>query len=121
VVTRDAQLRVHVLGNVCQHRGAVLVDDGPAHGSVLVCPYHRWSYRLDGSFVGGPLTEGTDLDAVCLPRVRHVVWEGFVLVDPSGTAPDPTDDLAALSAHLEPWRWSELVTVGSMTFESHWN
>src|SRR5262245_25788281 len=72
VVTRAADGALHVLANVCQHRGALIVDDGPASGAHLVCPYHRWVYRLDGSLIGGPLTDGADLAGVCLPRIRHV-------------------------------------------------
>jgi phenylpropionate dioxygenase-like ring-hydroxylating dioxygenase large terminal subunit len=86
-----------------------------------VCPYHRWAYRPDGSLIGGPLTEGLDLSDVCLPRIRHAVWEGFVLVNLSGDAADPVDQLAGLSTHLAPWSWSELVTVGSRSFQSDWN
>jgi phenylpropionate dioxygenase-like ring-hydroxylating dioxygenase large terminal subunit len=110
-----------VLGNVCQHRGSLLVEDGPSNGSSFVCPYHRWAYRLDGSLIGGPLADGLDLSNVCLPRIRHTVWEGFVLVNLSGDAPDPLGQLASLSTHLAPWSWSELVTVGSRSFQSDWN
>jgi phenylpropionate dioxygenase-like ring-hydroxylating dioxygenase large terminal subunit len=121
VVTRGRDGAVHVLGNVCQHRGAIVVEDGHSHGSALTCPYHRWAYRTDGSLIGGPLTDGVDLSGVCLPRVRHVVWEGFVLVNLSGDAADPVEPLAGLSGQLSPWSWSELVTVGSMQFRSDWN
>jgi phenylpropionate dioxygenase-like ring-hydroxylating dioxygenase large terminal subunit len=121
VVTRARDDSVHVLGNVCQHRGSLLVEDGPSNGSSFVCPYHRWAYRLDGSLIGGPLTDGLDLAHICLPLIRHEVWEGFVLVNLSGDAADPVDQLAGLSANLAPWSWSELVTVGSRSFQSDWN
>lgn len=121
VVTRAKDGTVHVLGNVCQHRGSLIVDDGSSRSPSMVCGYHRWAYRLDGSLIGGPLTEGLDLADVCLPRIRHMVWEGFVLVNLSGDATDPADDLFGLSQHLAPWSWSQLVTVGSRTFRSDWN
>ncbi|MEZ5298759.1 MAG: Rieske (2Fe-2S) protein [Ilumatobacteraceae bacterium] len=88
-VRGDASIRV--FANVCPHRGSTIVEPGPGRGSALVCPYHRWSFRLDGSLVGAPLAEGLDLDGVCLPEVRHTVWEGFVLVDLSGEADEPHD------------------------------
>ncbi len=112
---------IRVFGNVCAHRGSTLVEDGMGTGSALVCPYHRWSYRLDGSLIGAPLTEGIDLEGVCLPVIRHAVWEGFLLVNLSGGADDPQDMFAGLSAALGPWRWSEMVTVASNRFESTWN
>jgi phenylpropionate dioxygenase-like ring-hydroxylating dioxygenase large terminal subunit len=121
VAVRDQRGDVRVLANVCAHRGSVIVDHGAGHDAVLVCPYHRWAYRLDGSFVGAPLADGADLDGVCVPVVRHTVWNGFVLANVSGDAPEPTGDLAGLAAAIEPWRWDELVTVGSRSFPSTWN
>jgi phenylpropionate dioxygenase-like ring-hydroxylating dioxygenase large terminal subunit len=119
VCVRDGSGHLRVLANVCAHRGSTVVPDGAGSSSVLVCPYHRWVYRLDGGLVGAPLAGGADLEGACLPEVRHVVWEGFVLVDLSGRAPGP--DLVGLSDVISPWRWSELVTVASRTFESRWN
>ena len=112
---------IRVFGNVCAHRGSTIVEDGPSAGSTMVCPYHRWAYRLDGSLIGAPLAEGVDLDGVCLSTVRHDTWEGFVLVNLSGSAPAPHDAFAGLSAAIEPWRWSEMVTVATKRFESTWN
>ena len=121
VVTRGHDGALRVLGNVCRHRGALIVEEGPSHGASLICPYHRWAYRADGSLIGGPLTDGLDVSDVCLPLVRHAVWEGFVLVNLSGDAADPIQQLAGLSDQLSPWSWSELVSVGSMQFRSEWN
>ena len=121
VAVRTTHGEVDVVANVCAHRASRLVDDGPGHDDTLICPYHRWAYRLDGSFIGGPLTDGADLDGVCLPRVRHVVWQGFVLANLSGDAPPPFDDLVGLDAHLAPWPWSDFVTVASRTLPSEWN
>ena len=121
IAVRTAAGDVRVVANVCAHRASRLVDDGPGHDATLVCPYHRWAYRLDGSLIGAPLAEGADLDGGCLPQVRHVIWQGFVLANLSGGAPDPHEELAVLDEHLAPWRWHELVTVASRTFASEWN
>jgi len=121
IATRTTDAGVRVIANVCAHRGSRLVDDGPGHDSTLVCPYHRWSYRPDGSFIGAPLADGADLNGVCLPELRSVEWQGFVLVNLSGNAPDPRAELRALDAHLAPWRWDELVTLDTRTFVSEWN
>jgi phenylpropionate dioxygenase-like ring-hydroxylating dioxygenase large terminal subunit len=121
IAVRTAGGEVQVVANVCAHRGSRLVYDGPGNDSTLVCPYHRWAYRLDGSLIGAPLAEGADLDGACLPRVRHVIWQGFVLANLSGDARDPFDDLAGLHEHVAPWHWNQLVTVASRTFPSEWN
>jgi phenylpropionate dioxygenase-like ring-hydroxylating dioxygenase large terminal subunit len=120
VAVRDRET-VRVLANVCAHRGSMLLDDGCGAGSTLVCPYHRWSYRLDGSLIGAPLHDDPDLDGVGLRTLRHAIWEGFVMVNLSGDAIDPAESLAGLSHELAPWRWSEMVTVASRRFQSTWN
>jgi len=120
VAVRDGET-VRVLGNVCAHRGSMLLDDGAGAGSTLVCPYHRWSYRLDGTLIGAPLSDDADFTGACLPALRHAVWEGFVLVNLSCNALDPAESMAGLSRELAPWRWSEMVTVASKPFQSTWN
>jgi phenylpropionate dioxygenase-like ring-hydroxylating dioxygenase large terminal subunit len=120
VAVRDGD-SVRVLANVCAHRGSMLLDDGAGSGSTLVCPYHRWSYRLDGSLIGAPLSDGAAFEGACLPALRHAIWEGFVLVNLSGDAPEPAEQMAGLSDELAPWRWSEMVTVASKPFQSTWN
>jgi phenylpropionate dioxygenase-like ring-hydroxylating dioxygenase large terminal subunit len=121
IAVRTGANDIRVLANVCAHRASRLVDDGAGHNDTLVCPYHRWAYRLDGSLVGAPLADGADLAGACLPTVRHVVWQGFVLVNLSGDAPDPVGDLVELADEIAPWQWNDLVTVASRSFPSAWN
>jgi Rieske 2Fe-2S family protein len=56
LLTRDGQGEAHVLANVCRHRGTRLLDasDEAMPASRIVCPYHAWTYRSDGSLIGLP-------------------------------------------------------------------
>lgn len=60
LLTRDAQGRVHAFLNVCAHRGAPVAEAGCGVRSRFICPYHAWSYGLDGSLlaVGGAASFG---------------------------------------------------------------
>jgi nitrite reductase/ring-hydroxylating ferredoxin subunit len=52
VITRDATGQVHAMLNVCRHRGAQVCAPGLGKSRTLTCPYHAWSYSMDGSLAG---------------------------------------------------------------------
>lgn len=52
VITRDAKGQVHAMLNVCRHRGALICAEGTGSGRALSCPYHAWTYGLDGELRG---------------------------------------------------------------------
>lgn len=91
---REGTLRAHF--NVCAHRGCELVRQTPGdaqwtttgrfHGSIR-CPYHAWTYELDGSLRGAPFLEFTPAapkSAFHLKSVPVDVWGGFVFVNLEG-------------------------------------
>jgi len=98
IMLRDSSGKVRVLMNRCAHKGARLVSaqSGHCEGGLLRCPYHGWTYRLDGSIRTIPMKggyEGTDLPqtqaghgVVSLPNV--VNYRGFVFARLSVDGPD---------------------------------
>lgn len=64
ILLRGEDGRVRALLNACRHRGARLLDEARGCASRLVCPYHAWTYRNDGSLLHQPWAEGfADLDS----------------------------------------------------------
>jgi carnitine monooxygenase subunit len=83
VVTRDADDELRAFVNVCRHRGA-LVATGPAKRGTLQCPYHAWTYGLDGALRAAPrsdLEPCFDKDALGLLPVSVDTWGPFVFVN----------------------------------------
>ncbi len=82
-VIRDKEGGLRCFYNVCQHRGHLLVE-GTGRTSLLICPYHAWSYHLDGRLRSAPQTRtlpGFDPTGICLTEVRLEVLCGFVFVN----------------------------------------
>lgn len=93
IVVRDVDGRVHVLDNRCAHRGPHLCGQERGRTSRFVCPYHAWSYKLDGSLIGLPLAEeyGENFDkaAHSLTRVPAVdAYRGFIFARQTLEGPD---------------------------------
>jgi nitrite reductase/ring-hydroxylating ferredoxin subunit len=91
LVIRGHGGELRALSNVCRHRLHPLVADGAGSLPRLTCPYHRWTYRLDGQLASAPcMTDvpGFDRTAVRLPMFRVEQWLGFVFVNLDDDAAD---------------------------------
>jgi phenylpropionate dioxygenase-like ring-hydroxylating dioxygenase large terminal subunit len=99
---RDTDRRVRVFRNACRHRGMAIVD-GSGCSHALVCRYHGWTYRLDGSLAHVPHAEGfPDLDMSSRGLVEVVSHEvdGLVVIDPLDARDPAPEGLTDGS----PWR-----------------
>ncbi len=107
--------------NVCRHRGSRLIEE--AEGSVrrrIQCPYHGWSYALDGQLRAAPHMDGIEgFDPSCwgLIPVRVATVGGLVLVDLSGEAPEVASHIGELVGHLEHYRVGSLERAGRVAYE----
>jgi len=96
VRTRDGDLRAFV--NVCRHRGHVLCE-ADTRRETIQCPYHAWTYGLDGTLRSAPRAEreeAFDPDALSLVPVSVEAWGPFVFVNPDSSAAPLADSLAHL-------------------------
>jgi Rieske 2Fe-2S family protein len=84
IVVRDQKSDIRGFYNVCRHRGTRLKEDACGHSSTIQCPYHAWTYALDGRLVGAPHMDevpGFDKADYPLHRVKLGLWEGFIFVN----------------------------------------
>jgi len=84
IIVRDKGGELHGFYNVCRHRGTRLREDRNGHLPAIQCPYHAWTYALDGRLVGAPHMDdvpGFDKADYSLHRVNLGLWEGFIFVN----------------------------------------
>ena len=87
VVTRDSAGELHALLNVCRHRGSIVAQDS-GNRATLQCPYHAWTYELDGRLRTAPRADEVDVENVVLRALAVETWGPFVFVNPdSETGP----------------------------------
>ncbi|MDX6358017.1 MAG: glycine betaine catabolism [Nocardioidaceae bacterium] len=127
LLTRDLEGELRAFENACRHRGHELLPcGGSADAKAIVCPYHAWSYRHDGSLIGAPhfkdLDDHYDKSSLGLKPARVREWHGWVFVDRSGTAEDFTSYIGELEDIVAPYDAASLVTCETHTYdvEANW-
>jgi choline monooxygenase len=99
----DAQLRAFY--NVCRHHAAAVVPDTAGCAKQFRCPYHGWTYGIDGALKGMVEFDGVcnfDRAANGLVPIRLDVWENFVFVNLDGRCMPLQDFLGAVSELVAP-------------------
>jgi phenylpropionate dioxygenase-like ring-hydroxylating dioxygenase large terminal subunit len=99
IVVRDREGKLRAMSNVCRHRMSTLLE-GRGNTRSIICPYHAWTYNLDGSLRGAPamtLNESFCKTDIALPAVRCEEWLGWIMVTLNPDAPSPTTRLSGVS------------------------
>ncbi len=126
LVVRDREHQIRVFYNLCRHRGAALVTE-PCHqrNGLLTCPYHAWSYRLDGRLYKAPHFDRLDAQApnaeqqqaLGLIPLRSAVWRDIVFINIDGRAAPFEEFIAPLHKRLAPWSAALLQPLGSKEYD----
>jgi phenylpropionate dioxygenase-like ring-hydroxylating dioxygenase large terminal subunit len=122
LLVRDETGVVRALANVCSHRHATLAE-GAGRTGRLVCPYHAWSYGLNGRFLSAPCVRGelSDSNDLSLHAYAAIEWQGWILVCLDGHPSSPADRAPALDAHLSDHSVSDWVIARTLDYPSAWN
>jgi len=92
--------------NVCRHRGTRLKEDACGHASSIQCPYHAWTYRLDGRLIGAPHMDevpGFDKADYSLRAVSLALWEGFIFINLDENAMPLEEWFGPLNGKFSHW------------------
>lgn len=127
IVVRQKDGSVRAFHNVCRHRAARLLDGEGGHcGARITCPYHGWSYALDGRLTGVPFAEEYEnFERVDhgLAQIEHGVFAGFVYIRFRSGGLALADALAPLAEDMALYRFDEmepLVPVRSRVRHVNW-
>jgi Rieske 2Fe-2S family protein len=118
----DGELRGFL--NVCRHRGHELLacDGDTVNRAVVRCPYHRWTYGLDGTFKGGPgLASQAGFDrrdpSHNLVEAHAQEWRGWIFVNVSGDAADLSQHVGELDALIEDYEPERTFLAAEHTYD----
>jgi Rieske 2Fe-2S family protein len=132
LLTRDRDARIHAHYNVCRHRGSELVlgvDPRPGSGAIgssghfssgIRCPYHAWTYNLDGGLRTAPFLE--ESDGLChadlpLHAAAADSWAGFLFVNLNPDAPPLAGQLGDAPARVTRYPLAELRLARRIRYE----
>jgi Rieske 2Fe-2S family protein len=120
VIARDQPGDVRGFYNVCRHRGTRLCEERSGHSSTIQCPYHAWTYGLDGRLIGAPHMDkvpGFARSEHSLHRVELGLWEGFIFVS-LAEAPAPLEDFfAPLAGKFSHWNLPKLRSARRIEYD----
>jgi len=124
LIVRDKDDVVRAFANSCRHRGSALLDEGTGNCRSLICPYHSWTYNLDGTLAGAPemhKTEDFDRSKNGLIPIRLETWGGFMFVCFDQTAPPLSTWLGGLPEKLACYRPEDMVLTRRRVYDMDCN
>ena len=121
IVLRDQSNEARAFYNVCRHRGTRLCEQpGGVLRETLQCPYHAWTYALDGRLVGAPhmdKVEGFDKADYSLHGVNLALWEGFIFVNLTKKLTPLETVFAPLTGKFTHWNLPKLRPVPRVEYD----
>lgn len=119
IILRDREGKPRAFANTCRHRGSELLD-GKGNCKLIVCPYHSWSYELDGKLRGAPemdKTIGFEKGAYGLIPIRLDTWGGFLFINFDDDAEPLHKFLGDLPEKLAPYRLEDMALVRRKSYD----
>jgi len=99
MVLRDNDNKIRAQSNVCRHRMSTLLE-GSGNTRSIICPYHAWTYGLNGALRGAPamtLNENFNKKDYCLPEIKCEEWLGWIMISLNSKAKPINNSLSEVS------------------------
>lgn len=118
IVVRGDDGAVRAFANVCRHRASRLVDGQSGCVKKFVCPYHAWTYELDGRLSGLPqrgLYPDAEMGKLGLVGIESEIYQGFIFIRLEGGGPSVAEMMAPYTHEIIPYRFEDLRALGRVT------
>lgn len=125
IAVRGRDDGIRVMSNVCRHRNTVLTrGSGSCKGGRIMCPYHGWTYGLDGKLLAAPFMEeakGFARRSITLPEFKSEIWHGFLFVNFDEDARPLLEQVAPFEAQIAPYRFEDMEAFELRRSTLPWN
>jgi Rieske 2Fe-2S family protein len=120
IIVRDQKGSIRAFYNVCRHRGTRLCENERGHCVAIQCPYHAWTYALDGRLIGAPHMDSVDdfekID-YSLHAAHLALWEGFIFVN-LAKRPTPLEEtFEPLAGKFRDWNLPRLRSAKRIEYD----
>ncbi len=123
IIIRGDKGEIHALLNVCRHRGSRLTTEHKGCSRRLTCPYHGWTYDLNGRLIAAAhMAEDFDKSDYSLKKVHHHVYQGMIFIN-FADQPKPFDVIERdLTPYLEPFHLEQAKVAHRQSYKinSNW-
>jgi Rieske 2Fe-2S family protein len=124
IIVRDKQGAIHGFYNVCRHRGSRLLENRDGQSAAIQCPYHAWTYALDGRLIGAPHMDevlGFDKADYSLHAVNLALWEGFIFVNLADSPAPLAEWFKPLVGKFSHWNMAALRSAKRIEYDARAN
>jgi Rieske 2Fe-2S family protein len=124
IVVRAAPESIRAYYNVCRHRGTQLCSEAEGNFARRIqCPYHGWTYGLDGSLLGAPHMDPATFNREDYPltNIAAEVWDGHIFVNLSKKPKSLSRQLRDLPQKFAAWGMADLKLGRRIVYEVHAN
>jgi len=122
LITRDRHGEIRAFHNSCRHRGSILCQPGHGTAARLVCPYHRWTYDLNGSLLAaGRMPDGFEKSEHGLKPIAIECVAGAVFVCLAETPPPIADFAEKFAAYAAPHNFKDAKLAASAVLVDYAN
>ncbi len=121
VIVKGRDQRLRAFHNLCRHRGTQLLRAVGKKQKAITCPYHDWTYNLNGQLISVPEKEvefpDLELDKICLHKASVDIWRGMLWVHPKPNAGPITTWFKDCWEHLGPHNPNRLIEYPDSYYE----